>query len=59
MSILLVGAMMGRAAMLLRGIIIQTGSPTVGTPAIGQVHVLTADGISAAPAVGSPVLAEV
>ena len=54
MSLLVVGALMGRAAMLLRGITIETGRPTVGNPAIGQIHVLAATGITVTPVVGGP-----
>ena len=36
---------------------ISTGSPTLGTPSIGQVHVLAASGITTgAPTLGTPAL---
>jgi hypothetical protein len=37
---------------------IATGAPTVGTPALGQTHVLTATGITASPTVGAPALGQ-
>lgn len=39
---------------------IATAAPSVGAPALGQIHALTATGIAtAAPSVGSPTLAEI
>lgn len=37
---------------------ISTGSPSIGSPTTGQVHVLTASGITASPAVSVPAFAQ-